>query len=111
MSAVGAKPIVEIQFADYIWSGVNQLVVELSKSCYLSRGQFPVQALIRVPCGAYGGGGPYHSGCIESAILNIRGIKVVYPSNAADTKGLMKSAFLDPNPAFGRREPAENIHG
>ena len=98
MSAVGAKPIVEIQFADYIWSGVNQLVVELSKSCYLSRGQFPVQALIRVPCGAYGGGGPYHSGCIESAILNIRGIKVVYPSNAADTKGLMKAAFLDPNP-------------
>lgn len=98
MSAVGAKPIVEIQFADYIWTGVNQLVVELSKSCYLSRGQFPVQALIRVPCGAYGGGGPYHSGCIESAILNIRGIKVVYPSNAADTKGLMKAAFLDPNP-------------
>jgi len=100
MSAVGAKPIVEIQFADYIWSGVNQLVVELSKSCYLSRGQFPVQALIRVPCGAYGGGGPYHSGCIESAILNIRGIKVVYPSNAADTKGLMKAAFLDPNPVI-----------
>jgi 2-oxoisovalerate dehydrogenase E1 component len=98
MSAVGAKPIVEIQFADYIWTGVNQLVVELSKSCYLSRGQFPVQSLIRVPCGAYGGGGPYHSGCIESAILNIRGIKVVYPSNAADMKGLMKAAFLDPNP-------------
>jgi 2-oxoisovalerate dehydrogenase E1 component len=98
MSAVGAKPIVEIQFADYIWTGVNQLVVELSKSCYLSRGQFPVQSLIRIPCGAYGGGGPYHSGCIESAILNIRGIKVVYPSNAADIKGLMKAAFLDPNP-------------
>ncbi len=98
MAAVGAKPIVEIQFADYIWSGVNQLVVELSKSCYLSNGQFPIQALIRVPCGAYGGGGPYHSGCIESAILNIRGIKVVFPSNAADMKGLMKAAFLDPNP-------------
>ncbi|MBM3936643.1 MAG: tungsten formylmethanofuran dehydrogenase [Sphingomonadales bacterium] len=98
MSAVGAKPIVEIQFADYIWSGINQLVVELSKSCYLSRGQFPVQSLIRVPCGAYGGGGPYHSGCVESSVLNIRGIKVVYPSNAADMKGLMKAAFLDPNP-------------
>ncbi|MFN3528677.1 MAG: thiamine pyrophosphate-dependent enzyme [Bacteroidia bacterium] len=98
MSAVGTKPIVEIQFADYIWSGVNQLVVELSKSCYLSNGQFPVQSLIRVPCGAYGGGGPYHSGCIESAILSVRGIKVVYPSNAADMKGLMKAAFYDPNP-------------
>lgn len=98
MSAVGAKPIVEIQFADYIWPGINQLVEELSKSCYLSNGQFPVQSLIRVPIGAYGGGGPYHSGSIESTLLNIRGIKVVFPSNAADMKGLMKAAFLDPNP-------------
>ncbi len=98
MSAVGAKPIVEIQFADYIWPGINQLVEELSKSCYLSQGKFPVQSLIRVPIGAYGGGGPYHSGSVESTLLNIRGIKVVYPSNAADMKGLMKAAFLDPNP-------------
>jgi 2-oxoisovalerate dehydrogenase E1 component len=98
MSAVGAKPIVEIQFADYIWPGINQLVEELSKSCYLSRGKFPVQSLIRVPIGAYGSGGPYHSGSIESTLLTIRGIKVVYPSNAADIKGLMKAAFYDPNP-------------
>jgi 2-oxoisovalerate dehydrogenase E1 component len=98
MSAVGAKPIVEIQFADYIWPGINQLVEELSKSCYLSNGQFPVQSLIRVPVGAYGGGGPYHSGSIESALLTIRGIKIVYPSNAADMKGLLKASFYDPNP-------------
>ncbi|GAB2965032.1 alpha-ketoacid dehydrogenase subunit alpha/beta [Hymenobacter coalescens] len=98
MSAVGAKPIVEIQFADYIWPALNQLVEELSKSCYLSMGKFPVQSLIRVPIGAYGGGGPYHSGSIESTLLTIRGIKVVYPSNAADMKGLMRAAFLDPNP-------------
>jgi 2-oxoisovalerate dehydrogenase E1 component len=98
MSAVGAKAIVEIQFADYIWPGINQLVEELSKSCYLSHGQFPIQSLIRVPIGAYGGGGPYHSGSIESALLTIRGIKVVYPSNAADMKGLLKAAFYDPNP-------------
>ncbi len=98
MSAVGAKAIVEIQFADYIWPGMNQLVEELSKSCYLSQGQFPIQSLIRVPIGAYGGGGPYHSGSIESTLLTIRGIKVVYPSNAADMKGLLKAAFYDPNP-------------
>jgi 2-oxoisovalerate dehydrogenase E1 component len=98
MSAVGAKAIVEVQFADYIWPGINQLVEELSKSCYLSMGQFPVQSLIRVPIGAYGGGGPYHSGSVESTLLTIRGIKVVYPSNAADMKGLMKAAFHDPNP-------------
>jgi 2-oxoisovalerate dehydrogenase E1 component len=77
---------------------MNQLVEELSKSCYLTKGKFPIQSFIRVPIGAYGGGGPYHSGSIESTLLTIRGIKVVYPSNAADMKGLMKAAFLDPNP-------------
>lgn len=98
MSAVGVKPIVEVQFCDYIWPGMNQLVTELSKSCYLTNGKFPVQALIRVPVGAYGGGGPYHSGSHESALCTVKGIKVVYPSNAADMKGLMKAAFYDPNP-------------
>jgi 2-oxoisovalerate dehydrogenase E1 component len=98
MSAVGAKPIVEVQFADYIYPGLNQLVTEISKSCYLSCGKFPVQTLIRVPIGAYGGGGPYHSGSVESTLLTIKGIKIVYPSNAADMKGLMKAAFMDPNP-------------
>ncbi len=98
MSAVGLKPIVEVQFGDYIYPGLNQLVTEISKSCYLSCGKFPVQTLIRVPVGAYGGGGPYHSGCVESTLLTIKGIKIVYPSNAADMKGLMKAAFLDPNP-------------
>lgn len=98
MSAVGLKPIVEVQFADYIYPGLNQLVTEISKSCYLSCGKFPVQTLIRVPIGAYGGGGPYHSGSIETTLLSIKGIKIVYPSNAADMKGLMKAAFLDPNP-------------
>jgi 2-oxoisovalerate dehydrogenase E1 component len=98
MSAVGLKPIVEVQFADYIYPGLNQLVTEISKSCYLSFGKFPVQTLIRVPIGAYGGGGPYHSGSIESTLLTIKGIKIVYPSNAADMKGLLKAAFLDPNP-------------
>ena len=98
MSALGLKPIVEVQFADYIYPALNQLVTEVSKSCYLSNGKFPVQMILRVPIGAYGGGGPYHSGCIESTLLTIKGIKVCYPSNAADMKGLMKAAFLDPNP-------------
>jgi 2-oxoisovalerate dehydrogenase E1 component len=98
LSATGIKPIVEIQFADYIFPGMNQLVTEIAKSCYLSNGKFPVQSLIRIPVGAYGGGGPYHSGCIETLLLSVKGIKVAYPSNAADMKGLMKAAFLDPNP-------------
>ncbi|MBS1607912.1 MAG: tungsten formylmethanofuran dehydrogenase [Bacteroidetes bacterium] len=100
MCAVGLKPIVEVQFADYIYPGFNQLVSEVSKSCYLSCGKFPVQMVLRVPIGAYGGGGPYHSGSVETTVLSIKGIKVVYPSNAADMKGLMKAAFLDPNPVI-----------
>lgn len=100
MSAVGARPIVEVQFADYIYPGFNQLVTEISKSCYLSQGKYPVQTLIRIPIGAYGGGGPYHSGSIETTLLSIKGIKIAYPSNAADMKGLMKAAFLDPNPVI-----------
>ncbi|MEO8944379.1 MAG: thiamine pyrophosphate-dependent enzyme [Ginsengibacter sp.] len=100
MSATGVKPIVEIQFADYIYPGLNQLATEVAKSCYLSNGKFPVQTVIRVPVGAYGGGGPYHSGSIETLLLSIKGIKIAYPSNAADMKGLMKAAFLDPNPVI-----------
>lgn len=98
MSAVGLKPIVEVQFADYLWPGLNQLFSEVSRSCYLSNGKWPVSMVLRVPTGAYGGGGPYHSSSMESVLTNIRGIKIAYPSNGADLKGLMKAAFYDPNP-------------
>lgn len=98
MSAVGCKPIVEVQFADYIWPGLNQLFTEVSRSCYLSNGKWPVSCIIRVPIGAYGSGGPYHSSSVESVVTNIRGIKVAYPSTGADLKGLIKSAYYDPNP-------------
>jgi len=86
MSAVGLKPIVEVQFADYIWPGLNQLFTEVSRSCYLSNGKWPVSMILRVPIGAYGSG------------ANIRGLKIAYPSNGADLKGLMKAAYYDPNP-------------
>ncbi|MFN5293955.1 MAG: thiamine pyrophosphate-dependent enzyme, partial [Flavobacteriales bacterium] len=98
MSAAGLKPIVEVQFADYIWPGLNQLFTEVSRSYYLSNGKWPVSAVIRVPIGAYGSGGPYHSSSVESVLANIRGIKIVYPSTGADLKGLLKAAFYDPNP-------------
>lgn len=98
MSAVGLKPIVEVQFADYIWPGLNQLFTEVSRSCYLSNGKWPVSMILRVPIGAYGSGGPYHSSSLESVVSNIRGIKIAYPSNGADLKGLLKAAYYDPNP-------------
>lgn len=98
MSAVGLKPFVEVQFADYIWPGLNQLFTEVSRSYYLSNGKWPVSCVIRVPIGAYGSGGPYHSSSVESVLTNIRGVKIAYPSTGADLKGLIKSAFYDPNP-------------
>ncbi len=98
MSAVGMKPIVEVQFADYIWPGLNQLFTEVARSNYLSNGKWPVSMVLRVPIGAYGSGGPYHSSSVESVLANIRGIKIVYPSTGADLKGLMKAAYYDPNP-------------
>lgn len=98
MSAVGLKPIVEVQFADYIWPGLNQLFTEVSRSCYLSNGKWPVSMILRVPIGAYGSGGPYHSSSVESVLANIKGIKIAYPSTGADLKGLMKAAYYDPNP-------------
>lgn len=98
MSAVGLKPIVEVQFADYIWPGLNQLFTEVSRSCYLTNGKWPVSMILRVPTGAYGSGGPYHSSSVETVVCNIKGLKVVYPSNGADLKGLMKAAYYDPNP-------------
>ncbi|MEL7427195.1 MAG: thiamine pyrophosphate-dependent enzyme [Bacteroidota bacterium] len=98
MSAVGLKPFVEVQFADYIWPGLNQLFTEVSRSCYLSNGKWPVSMVLRVPIGAYGSGGPYHSSSVESVVTNIRGVKIAYPSNGADLKGLLKAAYYDPNP-------------
>jgi 2-oxoisovalerate dehydrogenase E1 component len=98
MSAAGLKPIVEVQFADYIFPGINQLFTEVSRSCYLSNGKWPISMILRIPIGAYGSGGPYHSSSIESILTNIRGIKIAYPSNGADLKGMLKAAYHDPNP-------------
>jgi 2-oxoisovalerate dehydrogenase E1 component len=98
MSAVGLKPIVEVQFADYIWPGLNQLFTEVSRSCYLSNGKWPVSNILRVPIGAYGSGGPYHSSSVESVVTNIRGVKIAYPSNGADFKRPDEGRLLRPQP-------------
>lgn len=98
MAATGLRPIVEVQFADYIWPGLNQLFTEVSRSYYLSNGKWPASMILRVPIGAYGSGGPFHSSSVESVVANIKGVKIAYPSNGADLKGLLKSAWYDPNP-------------
>lgn len=94
------KPVAEIQFADYVWTGINQIFNELSSIYYRSNGQWPCPVVIRMPYGGYIQGGPYHSQSIEAYLSHCPGIKVVIPSNAADAKRLLKTAIRDPNPVM-----------
>ena len=94
------KPVIEIQFADYIFSGFNQLVNELASIYYRSNAEFNCPVVIRAPFGGYIQGGPYHSQSIEAMLCHVPGLKVVIPSNAQDAKMLLKTAILDPNPVI-----------
>lgn len=94
------RPVVEIQFADYMWTGVNQLFNELSSIYYRSNGEWNCPVVIRMPYGGYIQGGPYHSQSVEAFLAHCPGLKVVIPSNAADAKLLLKSAIADPNPVI-----------
>jgi len=94
----GFKPVAEVQFCDYLWTGVNQLFNELSSFHYRSNGEWNCPVVIRTPTGGYIQGGPYHSQSIEAYLSHCPGLKVVMPSNAADAKMLLKSAIRDPNP-------------
>ena len=94
------KPVAEIQFADYSWTGMNQLFNELSSIHYRSNGEWNCPVVIRMPYGGYIQGGPYHSQSIEAFLSHCPGLKVVIPSNAADAKRLLKTAIRDPNPVI-----------
>lgn len=94
------KPVAEIQFADYSWTGMNQLFNELSSFYWRSNGEWNCPVVIRMPYGGYIQGGPYHSQSTEAFLSHCPGLKVVVPSNAADAKRLMKTAIRDPNPVI-----------
>jgi 2-oxoisovalerate dehydrogenase E1 component len=94
------KPVAEIQFADYLWTGINQLFNEASSIYYRSNGEWNVPIVLRMPCGGYIQGGPYHSQSIEGFLAHCPGLKVIFPSNAEDAKGLLKTAIRDPNPVL-----------
>lgn len=100
MAMAGFKPVVEIQFADYMWTGVNQLFNEIASLHYRSNGEFTCPLVIRMPCGGYIQGGPYHSQSVEAFLSHVPGLKVVMPSNAEDAKGLLKASIRDPNPVI-----------
>lgn len=91
-------PVVEVQFADYLWTGINQLFNEVSSIYYRSNGRFSCPMVVRMPCGGYIQGGPYHSQNIEGFLAHCPGLKIAMPSNAADAKAMLKAAIEDPNP-------------
>ncbi len=96
----GMRPICEIQFADFIYPAMNQIVNEAAKMCYRSNGQWIVPMVIRAPYGGGIGGALYHSQSLEAFFSHVPGLKVVIPSNPYDAKGLLKSAVRDDNPVL-----------
>jgi 2-oxoisovalerate dehydrogenase E1 component len=98
LSVKGMKAVMEMQFADFVSSGFNPIVNLLAKSHY--RWNQPADIVVRMPCGAGVGAGPFHSQTNEAWFTKTPGLKVIYPAFPADAKGLLASAINDPNPVL-----------
>lgn len=100
MAAQGMKPCVEIQFADYVFPGYDQLSQEAARLRYRSAGQFTCPMVVRMPTGGGIFGGQTHSQSPEALFTHVSGLKVVVPSNPQDAKGLLIAAIEDPDPVI-----------
>jgi 2-oxoisovalerate dehydrogenase E1 component len=111
LSIAGMKAVVEMQFADFVSSGFNPIVNYLAKSYY--RWNQKADVVIRMPCGAGVGAGPFHSQTNESWFYTVPGLKIVYPSSPADAKGLLIASIEDPNPVlfFEHKALYRSIYG
>lgn len=100
MALNGLIPVAEIQFADFIYPAVDQIISEAAKLRYRSGGAFTCPMVIRAPYGGGVRGGLYHSQSVEAVFANTPGLKIVAPSTPYDIKGLLKAAIRDPDPVL-----------
>jgi 2-oxoisovalerate dehydrogenase E1 component len=100
MAIAGYKPIVEIQFADYMWPAFMQIRDEVPTVRWRSQGRWTCPVVIRIPVGGHIKGGPWHSACVEAFLAHIPGWHVVFPSSAEDAKGLIKTAARSEDPVI-----------
>ncbi|SVC15928.1 uncharacterized protein METZ01_LOCUS268782, partial [marine metagenome] len=96
----GMRPVVEIQFADFIFPAFNQVVSEAARMYYRTNGEYSVPLVIRAPYGGGVRGGLYHSQSVEAYFAHVPGLKVVVPSSPYESKGLLKAAIRDDNPVL-----------
>src|SRR5215813_13383845 len=100
MALYGLVPVPEIQFADFIYPGYDQIVSELAKMRWRSGGEYTAKMVVRTPVGGGIRGGLYHSQSPESLFIHVAGLKVVCPANPYDAKGLLLASLRDPDPVL-----------
>ena len=96
----GMRPVAEIEFADFIWPTINQIVGEAARARYGTNGQVTVPLVVRAPYGGGVRGGLYHSQSVEAFFAHVPGLKVITPATPYDAKGLLKSAIRDDDPVI-----------